>query len=39
MVVYEYAVSRKVLKRLQKAVEWIKMKMRKRKSRLKREKR
>ncbi len=39
MVVYEYAVSRKALKRLQKAVEWIKMKMRKRKSRLKREKR
>ncbi|MCI9047781.1 MAG: spore cortex biosynthesis protein YabQ [Hungatella sp.] len=37
MTVYQYAISRKVLKRLQKAVEWIKMKTRKRQNRFKRE--
>ena len=37
MAVYEYTVSRKVLKRLQKVVEWIKMKGRKRRNRFRQE--
>lgn len=37
MTFYEYAVSRKVLKRLQKVVEWIKMKGRKRRNRFRQE--
>ena len=37
MTAYEHAVSRKVLKRLQKVVEWIKMKGRKRRNRFRQE--
>lgn len=37
MIVYQYSVSRNVLKHLQKAVEWIKMKEKKHRDRLKQE--
>lgn len=37
MAAYEHAISRKVLKRLQKAVEWIKMKGKRRRNRFRQE--